>query len=401
MKLVKAQSLISGHFMTLKDRVSRAVESQQKALIGLSLKIFKHPELAFNEVRASTWLKAYLEKKGFQIEMGTGGLSTAFRATYGKGKPHIAFLAEYDALAGLGHGCGHNLIGPIAAGGAVAARLAIDKYGGCLEVIGTPAEEGSGGKVLMMEKGVFNDLDCALLVHPGSRNAPLTGALACLTLQVEFFGKEVHAAARPEEGINALEAMILAYNSINSLRQHIKDSSRIHGIITHGGDAPNVVPGHTAATFLVRAEQDSYLDILGEKVLSCFKGASQATGARLEYGWEGVRYAALKANRPLAEIFGKNLESLHRTLEPYELRGGFGSTDMGNVSSIVPAIHPTIAIASRQVSTHSKDFAAAASSELGFKGLIDGAKSLGMTVVDLFEKPENLVKIKEEFLKGE
>lgn len=386
--------------MSLKDSAVRAVDSQEKALIDLSLKIFNHPELAFNEVKASTWLKAYLEKKGFRIESGVAGLPTAFRATYGKGKPHIAFLAEYDALPGLGHGCGHNLIGAIAVGGAVAGRLAIDKYGGSLEVIGTPAEEGSGGKALMLEKGVFDDIDCALLVHPGSRNAPLTGALACLTLQVEFFGKEAHAAAKPEEGINALEAMILAFNSINSLRQHMKDSSRIHGIITHGGDAPNVVPGHTAATFLVRAEQDSYLDILGEKVLNCFKGAAQATGARLEYRWEGVRYAALKANRALAEIFGKNLEALHRALEPYELKGGFGSTDMGNVSSIVPAIHPSIAIASKKVSTHSKEFAAAASSESGFKGLVDGAKALAMTVVDLLEKPENQQKMKEEFLRG-
>ncbi len=386
--------------MNLKDSVIRAVESQRKALIDLSLKIFNHPELAFNEVKASTWLKAYLEKKGFQVESGIAQLPTAFRATYGKGKPRIAFLAEYDALPGLGHGCGHNLIGAIAVGGAVAGRLAIDKYGGCLEVMGTPAEEGSGGKVLMLEKGAFDDIDCALIVHPGSRNAPLTGALACSTLQVEFFGKEAHAAAKPEEGINALEAMILAFNSINSLRQHIKDSSRIHGIITHGGDAPNVVPGHTSATFLVRAEQDSYLDILGEKVLNCFKGAAQATGARLEYRWEGVRYAALKSNRALAQIFGKNLESLHRTVEPYELKGGFGSTDMGNVSSIVPVIHPSIAIASKKISTHSKEFAAAASSEPGFKGLMDGAKALAMSVVDLLEKPENLKKIREEFLRG-
>lgn len=386
--------------MTLKDSVVRAVDSQKKALIELSLKIFNHPELAFNEVEASNLLKDYLQKQGFEVESGIAGLPTAFRARYGKGKPRIAFLAEYDALPGLGHGCGHNLIGAIAAGGATASRLAIDKYGGSVEVIGTPAEEGSGGKVIMLEKGVFSDIDCALLVHPGSRNAPLTGALACITLQVEFFGKEAHAAAKPEEGINALEAMILAFNSINSLRQHMKDSSRIHGIITHGGDAPNVVPGHTAATFLVRAEQDSYLDILGDKVLNCFKGASQATGAKLEYRWEGVRYAALKANKTLAEIFGKNLETLHRTLEPYELRGGFGSTDMGNVSSVVPAIHPSIAIAPKTVSTHSKEFAAAASSEPGFEGLIDGARALAMTAVDLLERPENLQAVKEEFLRG-
>jgi len=180
----------------------------------------------------------------------------------------------------------------------------------------------------------------------------------------------------------------------------MKDTCRIHGIITHGGDAPNVVPAHTAATFLVRAEEDAYLDILGDRVLDCFKGAAQATGASLEYRWDGVRYAALKANRALAQIFGNNLQSLHRTLEPFEPKGGFGSTDVGNVSSIVPAIHPTIAIASKKVSTHSKGFAAAASSEAGFKGLIDGAKALAMTAVDLLEKPDNLKRIKEEFLRG-
>jgi amidohydrolase len=249
--------------------------------------------------------------------------------------------------------------------------------------------------VILLKAGVFDGVDVAMIVHPGLRNTVTTEALACIALDVEFFGKAAHAAAYPERGINALEAMILAYNAVNSLRQHIKSKARIHGIIVRGGEAANVVPAHSAATFLVRAADNAYLDELKQKVLNCFKGASLATGARLEYRWGEVVYAPMKNNLALGQLFAQNLESLGRAVEPFESH--FGSTDMGNVSQVVPAIHPSVAIASPDVLLHSVDFAQCAASETGHMGLVDAAKALAMTVVDLLSGPQALARVKGEF----
>jgi metal-dependent amidase/aminoacylase/carboxypeptidase family protein len=224
-------------------------------------------------------------------------------------------------------------------------------------------------------------------------------ALACSSLEVEFFGRPAHAAAQPYEGINALEAMILAFTSINSLRQHIRSEARIHGIITDGGEAPNVVPAHSAAVFLIRAPDNEYLAELKDKVLNCFTGASVASGARLEYSWRDRAYAPMKSNATLAQLFGQNLESLGRHVEAFDPRFGFGSTDMGNVSQVVPSIHPTIAIASPEVFIHTQEFASAATSETGHEGLMDAAKAMAMTVADILQ-PGMLDKIKQEFYSG-
>jgi len=273
----------------LKASVTGEIDARRHQLSELSLKIHSNPELGFQEVKAADWLTQYLEENGFSMERGICGLSTAFKASYGKGKPVIAILAEYDALPDLGHACGHNLIATCAIGTGVASKPAIDQLGGSILVIGTPAEELYGGKVIMADQGAFNNLDIAMMVHPGTLDTATTRALACQTLEVEFLGKAAHAAARPEAGINALEAMLQSFAAINSLRQHIKPTARIHGIITHGGEAANVVPARSAGRFIVRAEDDIYLDELKQKVLNCFIGASTATGARLEYKW--VTYA--------------------------------------------------------------------------------------------------------------
>ena len=383
----------------LKLKVKDSVESQRQQLIQLSLNIHDNPELGFKEEKASAWLASYLEDSGFHVERGIAGLATAFRATYGQGSPRIALLAEYDALPKIGHGCGHNIIAASAVGAAVASKSIIDQLGGSIVVLGTPGEEIFGGKIDMVKAGTFEEIDVAMLVHPEVRNMPTEEALACSSLEVEFFGRPAHAAGQPHRGINALDAMILAFTSINSLRQHIRADARIHGIITDGGEAPNIVPAHSAAVFLVRALDDDYLAELKDKVLNCFTGASVASGARLEYRWRDRTYAPMKNNTTLAELFKQNLESLGRQVETCDPHFGLGSTDMGNVSQVVPSIHPTIAIAPREVVIHTPEFAAAAASEAGHEGLMDAAKAMAMTVADIIQ-PGMLDKIRQEFCRG-
>lgn len=384
----------------LKRRVQQEVETRRQELIDLSLRIHASPELAFKEEQAAALLSDYLERDGFRVERGICSLATAFRASAGEGKPVIGLLAEYDALPGLGHGCGHNIIGTASTAAGIAVKTVLSETGGTIAVIGTPAEEVYGGKIIMAERGAFADLDCAMLAHPGAAEIASTSALALAELEVEYFGRAAHAAARPEDGVNALDALIIAYNAISALRQHIRSSARVHGIITDGGKAPNIVPDHAAASFLVRAEEDGYLEELKERVLACFRAGAQATGARLEYRWAGLQYAAMQSNAPLAEAYRRNMESLGRTVRP---AGGppVFSTDMGNVSAIVPAIHPLVAIAPPDVALHTAEFAVYAASEDGHRGLIDAAKSLAMTAVDFLVDSDLRRQVQQAFYGGE
>lgn len=381
----------------LKDRVCAEVEALREELIDLSLRIHAHPETAFQEQQASAWLAGWLEGRGFRVQRGVCDLPTAFRAESGEGDPRVALLAEYDALPGIGHGCGHNLIAAASVGGGGAAAAVAEEIGGSVVVIGTPAEEVYGGKVLMARRGAFDGLDAAMLCHPGSRNAAYARALACAELQVEYFGKEAHAAARPEAGVNALDALIIAYNGVAALRQHIRSGARIHGIITKGGQAPNIVPGHAAGSFLVRAENDEYLEELKGRVIACFQAGEQATGARLEHRWGEAEYAAMRTNGPLAEAYRSNLAAVGREVTEDTSRRSMGSTDMGNVSALVPAIHPTIAIAPREVSAHSPEFARCAASEEGHRGLLDAAKALAMTTVEVLADADLREEMREAF----
>lgn len=382
---------------SLKTKIVNNVDSQCKELFQLSHKIHATPELGFEERKAVSWLSAYLQNKGFQIETGIAGLPTAFKATYGQGNPKVAVIAEYDALPKLGHACGHNIIATSSVGAGVAAKVAVDAFGGSIIVIGTPAEEIFGGKIDMVKAAVFDELDIAMMVHPSTLNAATILALALNNLEVEFFGKPVHAAANPHKGINALEAMILSFNNINSLRQHIKEDSRIHGIITDGGEAPNIIPAHSAGLFIIRSMDNVYLEELKDKVLNCFKGAATATGATLKYRWEEKKYASMNNNMIMAGLFEQNMKSLGRIMEDLTPSYVIGSTDMGNVSQIVPSIHATIAIAPPDVTLHTSSFSAAAISEAGNKGLADAAKSMAMTIVDILGCPETLENIKKEF----
>lgn len=381
----------------LKASVVKDIEARRHQLGELSLKIHSNPELAFQEVKAADWLTQFLAAESFAIKRGICQLATAFKASYGQGKPAIAILAEYDALPKLGHACGHNIIATAAVGTALAAKLVVDHFGGSVLVIGTPGEELYGGKAIMAERGAFDGLDAVMIIHPGTLDTATTEALACQTLDIEFFGKAGHAAAHPEEGINALEAMLQSFVAINSLRQHIRSSARIHGIITDGGEAANIVPAHSAGNFIVRAMEDDYLDELKEKVLNCFIGAATASGARLQYKWGDVRYTPLRNNLALAQLFKENMQSLGRNISLSDPTHGFGSTDVGNVSQLVPTVHPFVAIADKEVIGHSAEFALAAASERGIEGMLDAAKAMAMTLVDLLANPETLARVKEEF----
>ncbi len=384
---------------SLKQLVIQEIDRRRGELVELSLRLHANPEVAFQEEKAAAWLSDYLESNGFSVQRGICQIPTAFEAAYGKGEPRVAFLAEYDALPGVGHGCGHNIIGTASTAAGLAAKAVADETGGTVLVIGTPAEEAAGGKVYMAARGAFHGLDCAMMAHPGSRDVVIAHALACLELEVEFHGKAAHAAARPEAGINALDAVVAAFVNVGLLRQQLRDSARVHGIITDGGQAVNVIPHHTAASLLIRAEDDQYLDEhLKPKVLACFEAAAQATGCRLEHRWgEESRYKAMRTNMPLAEAYKSNIEALGRKIMEPEARRSMGSTDMGNVSAIVPAMHPTIAIAPPEVPIHTEEFREIAASDLGHQGLLDSAKALAMTAVDVLADPELRRRMREEF----
>jgi len=383
----------------LKKRVIAEVDRRRDELIALSLKLHANPETAFQEEKASAWLADRLEGEGFALERGICRIATAFRASHGEGEPKVAFLAEYDALPGVGHGCGHNIIGTASTAAGLAAKAVVAETGGAVLVIGTPAEEAAGGKVYMADRGAFEGLTCAMLVHPGNRDVAVSQSLACLELNVEFHGRAAHAAARPEAGLNALDAMIASFANIGLLRQQLRDSARIHGIITDGGQAVNVIPHHTAASLLIRAEDDPYLDdALKGNVLACFQAGAQATGCHLEHRWgEESRYKAMRTNRPLAEAYRANIEALGRRVAEPEPRRSMGSTDMGNVSAIVPAIHPTIAVAPVDIPIHTVEFREIAASEAAHEALLDSAKALAMTAVDVLTDADLRRRMRKEF----
>jgi amidohydrolase len=385
----------------LKILAKNAVKRKQDNMRILAHTLHTHPELAMQEHQAVAWLSEELEQNGFTVERGICGLPTAFRATYGAGKPVIAFLAEYDALPELGHACGHNLIATGAVTAAIGAKPGVDALGGTIQVIGTPAEEMQGGKIIMAARGAFDGLDAALMMHPAVYDSATVTALACVALDVEFFGKEAHAAAHPDLGINALEAMILSFNAINALRQHIHAAERVHGVITDGGRAANIVPAHSAARFLVRAPTEVGLNQLRERVLSCFKAAAEATGARLEARWaESEYYRPMRNNLTMARLYVQNMELVAVRVPLLEREAAFGSTDMGNVSQMVPAIHTAVSISEPGSSEHTAEFARCADTERGLMHTIKAATGLAMTAIDLLASPETLAAIRQEFERG-
>jgi len=382
----------------IKSEIIKEIQSRSAGIIDLSRRIHANPELGFNENKAAGWIAGYLEEEGFKVERGICGFPTALRSVYGEGAPVIGFLAEYDALPEIGHACGHNLITAAAAGALIGARAAVKALGGTVQLIGTPAEELYAGKEIMAQRGAFSGLDAALMVHPGTQDFAAILALACQRLDVEFFGKAAHAAGEPQAGINALEAIILSFNSINGLRQHLPPNGMIHGIITDGGAAANIIPEHSAANFIVRAADLATLDDLKQKFINCFKGAALSTGARLEYRWEEPAYAPVISNPTLCDLYCANIGSLGRPILREDPSNNFGSTDFGNVSQIVPGMHATFKIAEKGTAGHSQPFLAAAGSADGYQAALQAAAGLAMTAADLFASPSLVQKMQNEFI---
>ena len=382
-----------------KERVCDRVDAERPALVDLSARIHAQPELRFEEHHAADWLSEYLEHQGFAVERRAFGLPTAFAARLGRGQPTVALLCEYDALPGIGHACGHNIIAAAGAGAVVALTEVVRETGGSVLVLGTPAEEGGGGKILMGRAGAFAGVDAAMMVHPAGADLVAMNVLAVTQMEVEYRGRAAHASAFPHRGINALDGLITAYNAIAQLRQHIAASERIHGIITDGGQAPNVVPERAAGLFYVRAPTQRRLERLRERVLDCFQAGAVASGATLNLRTVGEDYSDMFTNQPLAATYAANLARLGRTIEGLAApsSGVAGSTDMGNVSKLVPAIHPMIAVSPPGVPLHSSDFAHWAASEQGHRAVIDGAKVLAMTAVDVLGQPELLAAIRAAF----
>jgi amidohydrolase len=386
---------------TLKKSVAAAVSARQETLIELADTLHANPEIAFEEYESAALLGQVLEQHGFALERGVAGLDTAFVAALeGQGGgPTVALLAEYDALPGLGHACGHNLIAGAAIGAGLAMQTVMPKLAGTLQIIGTPAEEGGGGKGIMVDRGVFDRVDAAMMFHPSHQTKIGCRSLASYKVFIEFHGKPAHAGARPDEGINALEALILTYNGINALRQHLRDDARIHGIITHGGDAPNIVPRYAAARFYVRAADSGYCTEVFEKVRACAEGAALATGSRLSFTEYAPRYEAMMPNPVLAAIIEANMAALGLQVKAPDPDERMGSTDMGNVSQVVPAAHPYISIGPEEIGGHTAEFEQAAGSPAGHEGMIKAAKMLAMTAVDLLAEPDKLEEAREAFVK--
>jgi amidohydrolase len=382
-----------------KEKVCAHVDEIKEHLLAVSKEIYDHPELKFEEVKASRLLAGALKKAGFSVELGVAGLDTAIQAFYpvASDGPTVAILGEYDALPEIGHACGHNLIAASALGASLALAPIKAELPGKLVFMGTPAEEGGGGKVKMVEAGLFKEVDAAMMFHPSSHTVVDRGSLAITEVKIEFTGKASHASGSPEKGINALDAVIQTFNGVNALRQHIKDGARVHGIITDGGTKPNIIPEYAAASFYVRAKENDYRDELLEKLRRCAQGAALATGATLSFETVGLAYKAMKPNQALGEAFVRNLESLGEPLNPPPLDAGLGSTDMGDVSHAVPAIHAYIQICPEEVAGHSREFAQAAISRRGQEVMLVAAKALAMTAVDLFTDPDLVKRMKEEF----
>jgi len=375
---------------TLKARACERIDAQRDALIELSARIHAHPECKFEETRAAGWLAEFLDGAGYAVQRKAFGLPTAVAAHIGTARPRVAILCEYDALPGIGHACGHNVIAAAGAGAACGLADVVGDAGGSALVLGTPAEEGGGGKVIMARAGAFTDVDAAMMVHPAGMELASMGVLAVTSVEVEYRGRASHAAAAPERGVNALDGLITAYNAIAQLRQHIRASERIHGIITDGGQAPNVVPERAVGVFYVRAATEKRLRELKRRVDRCFEAGALASGAEMSQRTLGEDYSDMLTNPVLAAAYRANLERVGRKV--VDAKGGrvpvTGSTDMGNVSKIVPSIHPMIAIAPPTVSLHSKEFAEFAKSESGNQGVIDGAKALAMTAIDVLCQPD-------------
>ena len=379
--------------------IQQTAEALRPELIALSKAIFDHPELGKEEVFASGQHCAILEKYGFAVEKGFMGIDTAFKAVKKSKKPGptIAFLAEHDALPGIGHGCGHNILGSTSVGAGIVSARILEDIGGTVEVYGTPAEETDGSKAALADGGAFDKVDAALMTHPSDcyyRSGP---SLGIVPLRFEFFGRTAHAAACPEEGINALHACISLFNNISALREHFQPDARVHGVIKKGGEAANVVPDYTMAEFYVRADKKSYLEKLVGQVKACAEAAAMSNGATVKITNFEACYDNMITNETLSDLFTENLLQAGIP-EVGEARPSKGSSDAGNVSQKCPMIQPYFSISDHgKVPGHTRDFAACTITDYANDQMILNVRAFAMTAYQLVTEPELLQQVKDEF----
>ncbi|MEH7095125.1 M20 family metallopeptidase [Neobacillus vireti] len=382
----------------MKELLKNNLETIQNRLWEINDTLYHHPELGDQEYESMNLLVELLEQHQFSVEKGIVGRPTAFKAVYDSKKegPTIAYLSEYDALPEVGHGCGHNMIGTMSAGAGVLLSKVLDEIGGRVVVLGTPAEETNGAKVPMAEQGVFDDIDAAMIVHPGDVSYESGESLAMDAIQFDFRGRTSHAAASPEKGINALDAVIQLFNGVNALRQHVTSDVRIHGIIKEGGVAANIVPDKAVAQFYIRAKERSYLNELVQKVVNIAKGASSMTGAEVHIENYELSYDNMVTNQTLSQLFTSNLLTTG-VMQVEKAKDSYGSIDMGNVSHVVPAIHPYIGLDSPGLVAHTREFADLTITDNSHQILSRGALALALTGYDLITNKDVFEKMKNEF----
>ncbi len=382
----------------MKSLLHKEIENLQQCLFNMSDHLYEHPELGDQEFKSMKLLVDFLKEHHFNVETGIVNRPTAFKAEFKSGKPGptIAFLAEYDALPGVGHGCGHNLIGTMGVGAGVALSKLLDKIGGTIVVLGTPAEETNGAKVPMSDAGTFDDIDVAMILHPGDQSYESGESLAMDAIEFSYSGKSSHAAASPEKGINALDSVIQLFNGINALREHLPTDVRIHGVIPEGGQAANVVPDKAVAQFYIRAKERSYLNKVVKKVENIAHGAALMTGATLKVSNYELSYDDMITNKTLSQTFTANLKATSE-LPVHPSKTSYGSIDMGNVSQVVPAIHPYIGLNEPGLVAHTMEFACKTITAEGHQALVDGALALAKTGYDVLTNSELLTAIQTEF----
>lgn len=373
--------------MSLKERSTASFDAVEPELRQIARWMYENPELGYAEFEASTRLSSFLAENGFSVEHPAYDLTTAFEANAGTVGPRVVICAEYDALPQVGHACGHNIIATSSLGAGVALAGLADELGIRVTVLGTPAEEGGGGKIDLLAAGAFDDAAVAMLIHPSPRNLADPRLLAAQGITVTFRGRTAHAAATPEQGVNALDAFVSAYNNVSTLRQQFLPSDRVHGVIHEGGGAPNVIPDLTVSQWIVRAATAERFETLRERILACFEAAATATGCTVEIEYDGEPYIDLVSDPTMTALFAANSVALGREMPTYAESGivTSASSDMGNVSHVVPSLHPSVKIETDAVN-HQPEFAAATITASGEQAMRDGALAMAHTVIDLAEQ---------------